>query len=145
MRRYLTLLSPCVFVLVASLSLGAQAPETGPDKFRVSIDDLINDTQRVVRGPDHSGMVWWIPAEFWKTIMETQGRPEEAITKEIEPFRKYTMIAVVVGKTGIFGITWVLEADVCTSIVLRDSDGVDYPPLETAPKDVDVTGVFCTR
>ena len=83
----------------------AQESESGQTQplNQVTIDDLIAETQKPVLGADYTGLVWWLPVEFWEISAREQGVTEEQIEKQVAPLRDYTMIVVVVGKIGVFG------------------------------------------
>jgi len=88
----------------------------------VDMDDLIQECQQTVRGKNHTGMVWWVPVEFWEAT-------DPASREHFDPLREYTTIVVAVGRVGAFGINWSSEEAIRANIVLRDADGAEYRPL----------------
>lgn len=96
----------------------------------VDIDDLIAECQQSVRGKEYAGIVWWIPVEFWETGEQQPG--------QFAPLREYTMIAVFVGKVGpLGGISFVPGSELRSQVVLRDSQGIDYSPLQSVLPDAE--------
>ena len=61
MNRSTRFTAPIFTAILLSLSLGAHA-----DDWKVSVNDLIDETQRVSDHPDRLGLVWWLPDEFWQ-------------------------------------------------------------------------------
>lgn len=100
-------------------------PQEAEKSYKPDQDDLLADTQQSIRGENHVGMVWWIPFEFWEASDES-GKTEEALG----PLREYTVVAVVTGKVGPFGvIDFQPPQKVQASTFLRDSQGREYAPM----------------
>ncbi len=117
-------------VLVASAQTAASPVSDDP------ISDLLQETQRPIRGNNYAGLVWWIPVEFWQRAMQQGGITAESAAEQLKPFRDYVMVAVVVGKIGAFGsITFATADQLRANTILRDSTGGSYPALaKVAPE-----------
>lgn len=75
-------------------------------------------------------MVWWIPFEFWVNSAVKNGTSPEQARKELGALQQYTMVGVLLGKVSALGsIEYVAPADLQKKIVIRDSDGQDYPAV----------------
>ncbi len=141
MQRHTRFLSLVLFMLLISLPLGAQEPKQSPQEFQVNMNEFIQETQQAVPGNDYAGLVWWIPAEFWEISAKAQGA--ETASEQFKPLRDYTMVVLAVGKvSGLAGITWVPRTKLQNKVFLRDSKGMEYPPLETAPSEVSMIPIL---
>jgi hypothetical protein len=134
----LTLRVSILFVLVTLLILTAlpltfaapQGTATSQRQPAIDLDDLIAETQKTVRGTDHTGLVWWIPVEFW----EASGAGS---TDQLKPLRNYTMVVAAVGQvSGLAGITWVERSELQSNLIVRDSKGREVSSIRTTPRDL---------
>ena len=96
---------------------------------QIDIDDLLRECQKVVRGVQYTGIVQWLPAEFW--LAASPHTPEEVAAE-----RSYTMFAVAVARIQTMGLRWVSKGELRSHVVFRDSSGTEYAPLEGRPPDV---------
>ena len=110
-------------------------------EFKVDIKALMNDTQKMTQNVNKMVMIWWTPKEFWEiSFSQNPLVPEEQIEEILEVFRPYTIIAVVDGEIGTFaGMTFKSEADIRSSIFIRDIQGTLYPPLSDDKIDMNTT------
>lgn len=134
MRPWLGLVSGCLALALAASA--AEVPAQVDATPQVDVDDLLGETQKPVRGKQYTGIVWWIPPEFW----EASSDPGDANAKEIvAAMSEYTTVAVVVGKLGAVGtINWVPGAELRSKTVLRDANGVEYSPVENISQTAQV-------
>lgn len=97
----------------------------------IDLTALIQETQRTPQRAGEITVVWWIPEEYWQVSFAqnrsiTESQAEEFI-KIISP---YMLIVVVEGKIGMFGgVTYKSEADIRSTIQIKDRQGVSYLPL----------------
>jgi len=133
LRRFV--LSLCVLLLPAVIC--AQQPESSSSARDFDFGGLIKETQQSAIEPGYAGLVWWIPTEYWEISMERSGVPEEKARQRYAPLRKYTVVAVAVGKVGIGNINWFSEPDIRDNVRLRDSDGNMYPPAQKLTGDAE--------
>lgn len=141
MQRHTRFLSLILFMLLIFPALGAQEPKQSPQEFQVNMDEFIQETQQSVRGNDYAGLVWWVPAEFWEISAKAQG--QGTTSDQFNPLRDYTMVVIAVGKvSGLAGITWVPRTELQTNVFLRDSEGMEFHPLEKAPSEVSMIPIL---
>ena len=133
LRRFV--LSLCVLLLPAVVC--AQQPESSSSARDFDFGSLLKETQQSAIEPGYAGLVWWIPTEYWEISMERSGVPEEKARQRYAPLRKYTVVAVAVGKVGIGNINWFSEPDIRDNVRLRDSDGNMYPPVQKLTGDAE--------
>lgn len=68
------------------------------------IQDLIQDTQKLIQKDKRINLVWWIPKEFWQVSLKDNPSLTEAQKKEfVSTLENYTAFAVIVGDVGILG------------------------------------------
>ena len=125
--------------LLFMASTGSAQEKTPPAKPEaaplVDIDDLVGESQQTIRGEGRTGIVWWIPVDFW----EASARQTGDSTSQFQSLRDYTMVVVAAGNVGTFGsIQWISEKDLRSSIRLRDEAGTEYEPFRTVSGDVAV-------
>ena len=79
-----------------------------------------------------TGVVLWRPVELWEMTSQHRVRRQKECDELMNALRHYTTVAVAVGKMDPSGAPgWVQGAELRSHVVLRDSNGVEYPPLET--------------
>jgi len=70
----------------------------------ISIDDLLTETQLSSDNTDYVEMIWWMPTEYWRTILSQDPSISQAEIDEIVALvEDYVFIAAVKGKIGMFG------------------------------------------
>jgi hypothetical protein len=82
-------------------------------------------------------LVWWIPSEFWVIASERSGVSEDKATERYAPLKKYTVVAIAVGKIGIGNINWISEPEIRDATTLRDSEGNVYQPVQKLSGDAE--------
>lgn len=113
--------------LLAGLLLSASVmAEYKPDP-----EALTKDLQRLTRTQNRMTMVIWLPAEFWRASLESQGRMTsenvDRFVKELEP---YVVVAVVDGQLGMLGsINFALPESLRSSVTIEDSEGKLFSAL----------------
>ena len=135
MRFRLSLLIAAVIVVICSplaAQDSAKSEATGAD-FDMSA--FIHETQQSPNQPGYVGIVWWIPAEFWEISAERAGMAADKVKQRYAPLRRYTVVAVAVGKIGIGNVNWISEPEIRDSTTLRDSEGNTYQPVQKLSGD----------
>lgn len=130
------LLTTC---LLNSLS-AAQAPAT--EKKPVSVAstvsnvhttddvDVLRETQLGIDPNGRTGLVWWIPFEFWVRSGEKNGSSPEKTREQLKALQDYTIVGVFVGKiNALASIDYVPPGDLQKNVFLRDSEGQEYPAI----------------
>jgi hypothetical protein len=113
----------------------ASKPSTSADDF--DLPALTSETQHLLNVPGYFGMVWWIPTQYWELVSERAGMSEEKSKERFAALRKYTVVVVVVGKTGIGNINYISEPEVRDATTLRDSDGTVYQSVQKLSGDAE--------
>jgi len=127
-------LSLCVFLLLLPAVVCGQQSSAPKD---LDFASFLKETQQSVNEPGYAGLVWWIPTEYWEISSERSGMPEEKAAQRYAPLRKYTVVAVALGKIGIGNINWFSEPDIRDNVRFRDADGNMYPPVQKLSGDAE--------
>jgi len=92
--------------------------------------DVLRETQIQVNTKDHTGLIWWIPFEFWPLSAEKNGNSAEKAREQLKALRDYTIVGVLVGKFSALGsVDYVTPSEVQKKTLIRDSEGLDYAPM----------------
>lgn len=115
----------------------AQASEKSEIQLVTSdTPDILRETQLGVRHPGYTGLIWWIPYEFWVKSAVERGTPAEKAEQTFAPLKNYTIICVFAAKVGSFGaLDFVSAADIEKNVVLRDADGKEYSNIQDPSQD----------
>ena len=65
--------------------------------------DVLRETQLTITMPHHSGLIWWIPFEFWALSAEKNGNSPEKVRDGLKALRDYTIVGVVAAKVSTLG------------------------------------------
>ena len=120
--------------LVLVCFLCSFATVAGAQEWKISVNDLIDETQRVSDDPDRLGLVWWLPDAFWEASMSEGDAPStpEQIEDFLKIFEGYTVFAVADGAIGALGgVSWASPEETRAAAVLHGSDGTRYTPIAT--------------
>ncbi len=109
-------------------------PAPGKD---IDFSAFIKETQQSPSEAGYAGLVWWIPVEYWEISSARIGMSEEQAKQRYAPLRKYTLVAVALGKIGIGNINWISEPEIRDNVTLRDSEGNSYPPVQKLTGDAE--------
>lgn len=138
MRLARCYLGSLLFLLPPTLPAQNQASASPPRSSQgseISIDDIIQETQQTIRGKDRTGVVMWIPVEFWETSMREQGAPGDPV-QQFKALRDYTMVMVAGGNiSGLGHISWLDGKTLREHIRLKDTAGNLYEPHRTVSGD----------
>lgn len=126
----------CVIVFRASL-FGQEASKPTTSAADFDMPAFIKETQQSVNEPGYIAIVWWIPTQYWELALERAGMSEEKAKASYAPLRKYTIVAVVVGKIGIGNVNYISEPEIRDATTLRDSDGTVYQPVQKLSGDAE--------
>ena len=97
---------------------------------RVDVNQLTDELQQDSPVSDELTMVWWIPPEYWRIVLEGEKLAKPDIEEFVAVLRPYTIVAVFDGKIdGAGNTTFRSEADVRKSIRLIDAAGTEYAPM----------------
>jgi hypothetical protein len=92
--------------------------------------DVLRETQLQVSTKDHTGLIWWIPFEFWAQSAEKNGNSPEKAREQLKALRDYTIVGILVGKFSPLGsVDYVTPSDLQKMTAIRDSEGQDYAAL----------------
>ena len=121
---------------IASLASGQNTPQSGSLR-EIDFSALVKETQQTPNEPGYAGLIWWIPTDYWVISAQRSGLAEDKAKQRFAPLEKYTIVAVAVGKIGIGNIDWVPEPTIRENVVLRDSDGNTYQPVQKLTGDAE--------
>ena len=113
--------------LLAGLLLSASAM----GEYKPAPEALIKDLQRLTRSHDRMTLVLWLPAEFWRASLESEGKmtPQDVdrFVKELEP---YVVVAVADGQVGMLGSVNFSEPESLRgAVTIEDSEGKLFSAL----------------
>ena|SRR5271166_261026 len=134
--RCLALCLVFCFCAICTSVLGQEAAKATSDQ-NVDFSAFVKETQQTPSEAGYAGLVWWIPTEYWEIALERSGMPAEQAKQRYAPLRKYTVVAVALGKIGIGNINWVSEPEIRDNTVLRDADGNTYSPAQKLSGDAE--------
>lgn len=128
----------CGLVVCSAVStLTAQEAANAAPSQDLDFPALIRETQQSANEAGYAGLVWWIPTEYWEISAERAGFREDKAKSRYAALRKYTVVAVAVGKIGVGNINWTSEPDLRENIRLKDSDGNVYFPVQKLSGDAE--------
>lgn len=115
------------------------APAVLHGQQSISLQALIQETQKVSEAPNELTIVWWLTEQFWHVSMsQDPSVPLTQIEEFLSIIRPYTIVGVVDGKIGPFGgITFSRESDVRNSVFLTDIRGRRHAPVREAEINAD--------
>ena len=104
---------------------------TFAQKQPVDVDQLITELQKSAsHTSDELTLVFWIPSEFWRVMLEKEKMPTAQIDEVMGVLRPYTIIGTMDGKVGANGTTtFRSEAEIRSTMRIVDSAGLEYGPL----------------
>ena len=107
--------------LLAGLLLSASAM----GGYKPDPNALIRDLQRQSQSHERMTLVLWLPPEFWRASLDSQGRmtPQsiDLFVKELEPF---VVVAVADGQTGMLGsVNFAEPESLRSAVTIEVSDG----------------------
>lgn len=126
-----------VALCFAGLSATAQQIAKSASTQDVDFSGLIKETQQSPNEAGYVGLVWWIPTEYWEISAQRNGMSEETAKQRFAPLKKYTLVAVALGKIGIGNINWIPETEIRENVFLRDSEANTYPPVQKLSGDAE--------
>src|SRR5688572_18505720 len=122
----------CAALLLAGIMFPAvRAAETAPAKFEIRIDELLRETQKTSPSTDTVDLVWWIPPQFWASVLADNADVTDKTRAEIEEiFAQYTVIAAVKGSIGNFGVDkFTSDDEMRAQLRLVDPHGTSHAPI----------------
>ena len=123
----------CAALLLAAMmeTPAVHAAESAPADFKIKIDQLMSDTQKTSSSTDTVDLVWWIPPQFWASVLADNADVPDKTRAEIEEiFAKYTVVAAVKGSIGNFGVDkFASDDELRAQLRLVDPHGNSYAPI----------------
>lgn len=123
----------CAALLFAGMMMTAavRAAESAPANFDVQIDQLLRETQKTSPSTDTVDLVWWIPPQFWASVLADNADVPDKTRAEIqEIFAQYTVVAAVKGSIGNFGVDkFTSDEEMRAQLRLVDPQGTSYAPI----------------
>ena len=124
----------------AALWMTISGAAFGGEAYTPTIDQLIPDLMKSDPDPNVIVQVWWIPAEFWRSVaVNNPNLPPQTAEEMVTLMTPYTVIAASSGRLGVMGAaTFDPPASVRASTRLRLSNGTVLSPLAPAELPADV-------
>ena len=135
MRFRLSLLIPAVVFAICSPLVAQESSKPQASGADVDLPAFVRETQQSPNQAGYVGIIWWIPTEFWEISAERAGMADDKAKQRYAPLRRYTVVAVAVGKIGIGNVDWISEPEIRDSTTLRDSEGNTYQPVQKLSGD----------
>jgi hypothetical protein len=112
------------------------AGESKANVHRGDAPDLLHETQIGIRAPGYTGIVWYIPFDFWIRSGESRGRSAAEMDKAMGSLKQYTPVFIFVAKvSGLGAFEYVSPEQLAKQVVIRDAKGTDYPVVPTISDD----------
>lgn len=123
----------CAALLLAGMVMtpAVHAAESAPANFEIKIDQLLRETQKTSPSTDTVDLVWWIPPQFWASVLASNADvPDKTRAEIVEIFAKYTVVAAVKGSIGNFGVDkFSSDDEMRAQLRLVDPHGNSYAPI----------------
>ena len=114
----------------AAAPVATPAPSVVSNIHTTDDVDILRETQITINTPHHTGMVWWIPFEFWAKSAEKNGNSPEKAREGLKALQNYTIVGVFAAKvTSLAAFDYSTPSDLQKNVVIRDSEGQDYAAL----------------
>lgn len=98
--------------------------------------DVLRETQLGIDVKGYTGLVWWIPFEFWVHSAEKRGDSPEKAREGLKALKDYTVVGVFAAKVSTLGsFDYVSPADLQRKTFIRDSEGQEYAALSELTGD----------
>ena len=122
-----------VFLLCGYLRAGFTQEQT------INLNDLIQETQKRSDRVGEMSFTWWIPQDYWRaSLSQNPTITTEQIENIVNIFQPYILLAVVDGKISSYGgVTYKAEAEMRSSILIKDKKGSVYTPLKEGEVSVE--------
>ena len=123
MKNFRHLIFTGIFVIAINVSA---------QDFKVSINKLTEETQQLSEAPDNLKLVWWIPIEFWETVLqENKTMTDDQVNEILQVFQQYTLLATLNGTINDFGdITYVTREKNFKTLEIVDTHNKSFFPLK---------------
>jgi len=121
--------------LALALAPTAAAQLASHSDTNVDYIALVREINQTPREPGYTGLIWWVPVEFWEKSAERSGVPAEKAREQFKSLRTYTLIVAGVGKMGLGNVNWVSETELRSHLKLRDAAGNDYEAFQNVSAD----------
>lgn len=123
----------CALLLCVVSASVAQTATLRSDE--VDFAAFLHEIQKSINESGYVGLVWWAPVQYWEISAERAGTPPEKAVERYKSLASYTMMIIAVGKMGIGNVNWFSEPEIRESVVLHDSRGDEYRPLDKVTGD----------
>jgi hypothetical protein len=141
-------LSSCLLLAFSLFCCSSQAQSASPEPKAPAAEQaasnvhttddvtVLRETQQGIDVNDYTGLVWWIPFEYWIQSAQKNGASPEKSREQLKALREYTVVGVFAGKVSSLGsINYVVPADLQKSTFVRDSEGQDYAAVTDLSPD----------
>jgi hypothetical protein len=129
---YLTFLMAFCVVTAPAAQVSSTTTATSQD---IDFSAFTRETQQMVSQAGYVGLIWWIPAQYFELSAERNGMSPDKAQERFGGLKKYTIVAVAVGKIGVGNVNWFSEPEIRDNIRLRDAEGNSYSPQQELAGD----------
>ena len=132
--------SSCPLLWIVCLLISSCLGQTGPSDKKTpsapstpvvhTTDDVnvLRETQLAIQVNDYTGVVWWIPFEFWVDSAVKNGGSPEKTRERLKALNDYTIVGIFTAKVSSLGsFDYVSPGDLQKETFIRDSEGQEYP------------------
>jgi hypothetical protein len=128
----LLVFSLCCIAVPLSSETNAPSVVAGAsaEPHRGDIPDIVRETQLGIRAPGYSGLIWWVPTDFWIQSSIRRGISPERAAETYRPLQEYTVALIFVAKVSDLGVFEFVPPDqLQKKVFLRDATANEYAAL----------------
>ena len=89
--------------------------------------DVLRETQLGISSNGYTGVVWWIPFEFWAYSAAKQGNNVEKTREGLKALKDFTIVGIFAAKVSTLGsFDYLSPSELQKKTFVRDSEGQEY-------------------
>lgn len=97
---------------------------------------MLRETQLGIREKDHTGLVWWVPYEFWEQAAQKRGVSSPQAGETFKALKDYVVLGIFVAKISALGsFEFVSGPEIAKHTLVRDANNVDYAAVQDPAQD----------
>ncbi len=131
----------CALIVIAAMLFSLSVAAERKSLKEVDADAFIADTQVAPKGTgdSHLALVWWIPNEFWESILSRDATTSEADKKAmLDAMEGVTLLVIVQADITQFGaMRFYSREEIERSMVLSFADGDDTRHALSLVREID--------
>jgi len=112
------------------------AAKAASQPYTSDTPDILRETQLGINQTGYTGLIWWIPFEFWQKSSAERGLTAEQTEMALGKLRDYTVVCIFAAKVGSLGSFDFVSAEAIEkNTFLRDADGKEYSVIKDPSQD----------